>query len=91
MQVVVNLFENPHELCRTVTVLPAKFSNEGEAVTRIIIVSEILHPITIIPAVKIHIAGSMLVLIERIQEILTNLKRNRDIMTKNSHPLIRSA
>jgi hypothetical protein len=71
-QIAIDNFQNPNKIFGIAAIQVFQLPDRIKTVAAISVVAEILHPVTVIPAVEIDIARRFPVFIKRVQEVATH-------------------
>jgi hypothetical protein len=88
MQITVNDFQNFDKILRVAAIQVFQFPDRIKTVATESVIAEVFHPVTIIAAVEIDIAGGFPVFVERVQEVAPDAPLSRNTMPENIQSVI---
>lgn len=86
-QLPVNGVQHLHEVGGVPAVQPFQLRHEEETVARIVPVAEVLHPVRTAPAVVIHVARSLAVGVQRVQEVPAHPPLHGQVVAEHVQPV----
>ena len=86
-QLPVDGVQHLHEVGGVPAVQPFQLRHEEEAVSRIVPVAEVLHPVRTAPAVVIHVARSLAVGVQRVQEVPAHPPLHGQVVAEHVQPV----
>ena len=88
-QLTVYRFQYLHEVGGVLAVQPLDFRHDKETVARKVPVPEVFHPVRFATAVIIHVARSLAVLVQRVQEIPAYPPLHGQVVAEHVQPVTR--
>ena len=86
-QLPVDGVQHLHEVGGVPAVQPFQLRHEEETVARIVPVAEVLHPVRTAPAVVIHVARSLAVGVQRVQEVPAHPPLHGQVVAEHVQPV----